>query len=227
MNIRIKPMKLDIVSPSYVDQDEGCAQTPNSSSNWLFIVSDETDALEKEEECNHAVISMSSKVNSSIKFRRPSNAKPWNIRSSSYDEDTQCDTCEDESDDDSIVMTEEEAQTSREQYLRLMHRTYYVVKETKEARYRGLLSPILLRNKLYDFLAVKTTPVEADMLFEVCDFKKTPTIRQKSRSVMENTQNQRLSKTFNKKSLRRSMDKGETVEEAFSSLFNFLATVNN
>lgn len=227
MSIRIKPMKLEIASPSYIDEEEGCAQTPNSSSNWLFIVSDEADALEKEEECNLAMISLSSKVNSSIKFRRPSNAKTWNKRSSSYEEDTQCDTLEDESDEESIVMTEEEAQTSRAQYLRLMQRTYYVVKETKEARYRGLLSPILLRNKLYEFLAVKTTPVEPDMLFEVCDFKKTPTIRQKSRSVIENTRNQKLSQTFNKKSLRRSMGKGETVEEAFSSLFNFLATVNN
>ena len=70
---------------------------------------------------------------------------------------------------------------TEEDYLYLMERTFYLVKEAKESRHRPLASPLILRNKMYEFFSRKSSPLETHMLFEEVDLEQHQTImRRKS-----------------------------------------------
>ena len=78
-------------------------------------------------------------------------------------------------------MEEAENLITEEDYLYLMERTFYLVKEAKESRHRPLASPSILRNKMYEFLSRKSSPLETHMLFEEVDLEQHQTImRRKS-----------------------------------------------
>ena len=116
-------------------------------------------------------------MNESITFRKPINVDFVGYHSGSNDFDTQCDTSEEDSDEDCDTLVQASFQMSRVEYLNLVEKSWFLVKEAKESRYRGLLSPILLRQKMYDVLTRKSAPLSNEILFEKCDLTKTETIR--------------------------------------------------
>jgi hypothetical protein len=116
-------------------------------------------------------------MNESITFRKPINIDIVGHHSNPNDFDTQCGTTEEDSDEDCDTFVPVSFQMSQVEYLNLVEKAWYLVKETKESRYRGLLSPVLLRQKMYDILTRKSAPLSNEILFEKCDLTKTETIR--------------------------------------------------
>lgn len=204
--------------------EEGTAQIPKHHGSDTYLEIDD-DCIEEHEDEHQLSVPMSpSMIKTSIKFKKPSNETPKFQRINSYELETQCDTSESESDDEDNLMTSEQAQIAEEQYLFIMERAYYLVRETKESRHRTLLSPIVLRHKLYEMLAYKTTPVQTDMLFEEANLAKNETLRGPSFLKLEET-SRKFSKTYSKKlHKRRKTTKPEA--DMFSQLLNFLTKTN-
>jgi len=117
-------------------------------------------------------------VKPSLKFKKPSN-KVIRISSSNSkaEYETQCDSLDNCSDVDCVESYEMQSLMSEDDYMELTERIFFLVKETKQAKSRGLISPIVLRNKLYDLLDTKKTPVNPELLFEECNFTNSTQIR--------------------------------------------------
>lgn len=205
--------------------EEGVIQTPKNTNGCSFIRGWDSKCLEKEDESNPSIAVPFCKVNRSIVFRKPTNFEKVATRSSSYDADTQCDSLGDESDDSLGSITEEQAYLSEREYMRLMTRTFYLVKETKESRHKGLASPHVLRNKLYDLLSRKTTPVDPEYFFQECDYSKNATIRRLSTPKLANTKAS-FSKSFNRKSRAKTTHTKNGIETAFDSVMQYLTKMN-
>lgn len=205
--------------------EEGVAQTPNISFNKLRKRSDDEISIDHDDEKRVSVLIPSSKINSSITFKKPTNKIEYSKRGNSFEAETSCDSSANESDDESPCMTPEEAMFSEQQYLALMRRTYFVVKETKQAKFKGLSSPVLLRSKLYDLLSMKSTPCDTDMLFEEGDLNRHTTIKRNSEPMVYTP------KTFSSslkatKPRRRTSAKLSLQNDSVSSFFDFLTSVN-
>ena len=154
---------------------EGEAQAPNDSFNFVFLQDDTPRESDTEEEFSPTLGLPSQCINTSITFKKPSNTTKG-PKSAIFDEDTQCETQSDDSDLLSNCSEEDFCSMSEEDYLHLMERTSFLVREAKESKRRGLMSPSLLRNKMYDLLSRKSTPLEANFLFEEGDLDKSEAI---------------------------------------------------
>lgn len=159
------------------DDEEGYAQTPMRSCHIVFGTCESNLEINSTEETNSIAGMPSTKMNESIRFRKPINVDVVGNPPNSNDFDTQCETTEEDSDEDCDTFVPATFQMSQVEYLRLVEKTWFLVKETKESRYKGLLSPILLRQKMYDVLTRKSAPLSNEILFEKCDLTKTETIR--------------------------------------------------
>lgn len=62
-------------------------------------------------------------------------------------------------------------------YVELMERTFFLVKDARDRRFRPLLSPSLLKNKMYGILHKRPSLVEQDLLFEEGDLEKSTRIK--------------------------------------------------
>jgi hypothetical protein len=109
---------------------------------------------------------------------------------------------------------------SEREYMLLTQRVFYLVHETKESKYKGLISPILLRNKMYDFLSTRSLPSTDDLLFEECDFSISPQIRSYPDTM------KKMNVASEKMRVRRSISSSAKKVRPFTSLFDYLTQMN-
>jgi hypothetical protein len=109
---------------------------------------------------------------------------------------------------------------SERDYMLLTQKVFYLVQETKNSKHKGFLSPILLRNKMYEFLSARSLPSTDDLLFEECDFAISPQIRSYPDTMKR--------KKFISESLRVKRTKSYLAKnnQAFTSLFDYLSQMN-
>lgn len=117
-------------------------------------------------------------LHTSLTFKKPTNDES---KSNFCEQDTQCDTMTTESDEE-LVSEEAECQMTEEDYVYLMERTFYLVKDTLDRRHSPLRSPIVLRKKIHGIISNRPSIMEPDLLFEEGSLEKTTTI-QRRRSV--------------------------------------------
>lgn len=202
------------------EDDEGSAQTPNGSFSYLFKTCESELDLDWSEEVDPTVGVPSTKINASITFRKPKNNEVAVNRPNLYDDETQWQTTE-ESEEDSNPFEQASSQMTESDYLKLMERTWFLVKETKESRHKWLASPFILRQKLFDVLSRKSAPLSNDFLFEKSDLTKTTTIRSNSIPSLEATNlifAKSLPSRRRRSTLKFTADSGETVTSFFSFL---------
>lgn len=86
-------------------------------------------------------------------------------------------------------MTADQIQAFEKEYYGCHERYYFLVKEAKESKFRGLSSPMLLKEKLYQIRFAKREHFQSDFLFEECDYAKESTIRGGSGLTQKNSRN--------------------------------------
>jgi len=106
-------------------------------------------------------------LNNSLKFRRPSNSKLWNISTNKSESMTMCDTLSNHSLDDHRKTNTQELM-SESDYKKLQQRISLLVDNTKNIR--GFSSSSLLKNKMYQLLLTRDSSVKDESLFKTFDF---------------------------------------------------------
>ena len=142
------PNQTEFSSYEDYDVDEWCAQLPNSTvykslgnvsknspwnQEWTLIEDNSLSWLE---------------IKKSIEFRKPSNENQNIFIRSLSDFDTQWDSSDSESDDEWCEMDEEELKIAEENYNMVVDRWYALVRGAKESKFRGIISIMLLREKI-------------------------------------------------------------------------------
>ena len=204
----------------FATANEGHSHMPKASDEFLFLSIDESCTKESEDELSPAISRLSFGIKPSLVIKKPSNSINLDQSGGKSDYNTNYDSSASESDEETQGILEEKSQMSEREYLMLTQKVFYLVQETKDSKHKGLLSPILLRNKMYDFLAERSLPSSDDMLFEECDFATSPQIRsytdgmRKKKSLSANIKVKRSKSHFVKNS------------KGFSSLFSYLSQAN-
>jgi hypothetical protein len=204
------------------EDEEGYAQMPMTSCHIVFGTCESNLEINSTEETDSVAGMPWTKMNESITFRKPINVDVVGHHSGSNDFDTQCETSEEDSDEDCDTFVPASFQMSRAEYMNLVEKSWFLVKEAKESRYRGLLSPILLRQKMYDVLTRKSAPLSNEILFEKCDLTKTETIRWNSVKGLELTDHT-FSKSMPKRLRGKTHKNTSDLEKAVSKFFSFLS----
>lgn len=202
------------------EDEEGSAQTPNGSFGYLFKTCESELEMDWNEEVESAVGVPSTKINASLTFRKPKNNEMNSNRLNCYDDETQCETTE-ESEEDLNPFEPSSSQMTESDYLKLMERTWFLVKETKESKHKWLASPFILRQKLYDVLSRKSAPLSNDFLFEKSDLTKTTTIRSNSIPSLEAT-NLIFAKSMPSRRRRSTLKVTADTDKTVTSFFSFL-----
>lgn len=206
------------------EDEESSIQIPHESNNKGFCVREgELEELDTDK-ISPLLHAPSCRINTSITFKKPSNYKFPTTRASSYDADTQCDSVDSDSDEDSPIIAEPQWKMTPTDYLKLMERTWFLVKETKERRFRGLASPIVLRHKLYEILSRHSAPANPDFLFVQGDLGKGSTIRRFSAPWIQSPEE--VYEKQARRPKRKHSSKTNGFESAMNSLFKFLTKPN-
>ena len=153
---------LNKISRSYINQkltsfdDEGVVKRPHIFTNTTVpkITFGDDDPIDDVEE--ETIEFTHTHIKTSLVFRKPTD-KCLEVSRKSFGEDTetQCDSSYCDSDDEIDLLDDEQAKQAQLMYLRIMEKAHYLVKITKESKFRGYASPMLLQNKLYDILQSK------------------------------------------------------------------------
>jgi hypothetical protein len=193
---------------------------PSTSNTYLCFSTDENWTIDSEDELSPAISRFSNWIKPSIVIKKPTNRINLDQKDSKWDENTNYDSSASESDEENQGITEEQSKMSERDYMLLTQKVFYLVQETKNSKHKGFLSPILLRNKMYEFLSARSLPSTDDLLFEECDFAISPQIRSYPDTMKR--------KKFISESLRVKRTKSYLAKsnQAFTSLFDYLTQMN-
>lgn len=177
MTTYIQQKQLDFTNFSDEESDEDLVQVPNSSGYrsagshpyWGSKVSLDLSDNKNKIGCFE--------VRKSLEFKKPSNFSPSKSIGSNFDSDTQCDTSDSDSEEEIFTMTEEEFKISQENYQIIVQRSYTLVREAKESKFRGLSSCAILRNKLFELYSQNELECSSDLFFTEFNFSLEETIR--------------------------------------------------
>ncbi|CAI2384968.1 unnamed protein product [Moneuplotes crassus] len=160
-------------------------------------------------------------VKTSLTFKKPTNQES---KTHSFDEDTQCESFTDS--DGDVTLEDNECMMSEEEYVDLMEKTFFLVKDALDRRFRPLLSPTILKNKMYSILRKSPVLVEPDLLFEEGALEKSITMKRTRSHPTTPLCNRMVSIHANRKIYFDSMKKASSVrgqkESQISALFSFL-----
>lgn len=177
MTTYIQPKQLDFTNFSDEESDEDFVQLPNSSgyrSTGSHPYCGSKVSLDSSDSHNKGGCF---EVRKSLEFKKPSNLSPSKSSGSNFDSDTQCDTLDSDSEEEIFTMTEEEFKISQENYQIIVQRSYTLVREAKESKFRGLSSCMILRNKLFELYSQKELESSPDLFFTEFNFSSEETIR--------------------------------------------------
>mmetsp|Transcript_9950 Transcript_9950/g.11283 ORF Transcript_9950/g.11283 Transcript_9950/m.11283 type:complete len:165 (+) Transcript_9950:238-732(+) len=158
-------------------------------------------------------------INTSLTFKKPSN-KTTN-KPNSFDDETQCDSQNTESDNDSNCEEQPGSGMSEEDYCCFMDKIFYIVKDAKERRKNGFYSPLILRHKMYDILSRKSTPLDTHLLFEEGDLNDSSVVLTR-KSVPCKEKCGSTPRPFIRRSRMRTLNTDDEDDSPFSSFFKFL-----
>lgn len=205
---------------TFTEDYEGIAQMPNSSSTWLSLSNHENCSIDSEDELSPVVFRYSNGVKPSLVVKKPTNGINLAKKDSRWENDTNYDSSASDSDEEVHAITEEQSLMSEREYMLLTQRVFYLVQETKESKYKGLLSPIILRNKMYDFLSSRSLPSTDELLFEEWDFSISPQIR----SYPDTMEKRNFASASIK--AKRWTSSSAKKSQPFTSLFDYLTQMN-
>lgn len=177
MTTYIQPKQLDFTNFSDEESDEDFVQLPNSSgyrSTGSHPYCGSKVSLDSSDSHNKGGCF---EVRKSLEFKKPSNLSPSKSSGSNFDSDTQCDTLDSDSEEEIFTMTEEEFKISQKNYQIIVQRSYTLVREAKESKFRGLSSCMILRNKLFELYSQKELESSPDLFFTEFNFSSEETIR--------------------------------------------------
>ncbi|CAI2385197.1 unnamed protein product [Moneuplotes crassus] len=160
-------------------------------------------------------------VNTSLTFKKPTNEEFKGI----FEELTQCDSINTDSEGEHLF-DEAQCLMDEEEYVELMERTFFLVKDSLDRRFRPLLSPTLLKNKMYRILQQRPSLVEQDILFEEGALEKSTTIK-RTKSLPMNRLWRKISPKFRSRKTRfdarsKVFSSRKNQESQISYLFKFL-----